>query len=127
MAPKKHMTGEDRLQIENRLKNGESLSQIAKALGKSTSTVSREIQNRSLESDKGAVGRIMNRCVYRRDCQKRDICPQFPCSYPRHHEHCSFCKKCNSVCRCLYAGWTYAYGGIPKYHCCTNRYWCNSN
>ena len=52
MAPKKHMTGEDRLQIENRLKNGESLSQIAKALGKSTSTVSREIQNRSLESDK---------------------------------------------------------------------------
>lgn len=98
MAPKKHMTEEDRLQIENRLKNGESISQIAKALGKSTSTVSREIQNRSLDSDKGAVGRIMNRCVHRRDCQKRDICPQFPCSYPRHHEHCSFCKKCNSVC-----------------------------
>ena len=98
MAPKKHMTEEDRLQIENRLKNGESLSQIAQALGKSTSTVSREIQNRSLESDKGAVGRILNRCVHRRDCQKRDICPQFPCSYPRHHEHCSFCKKCNSVC-----------------------------
>ena len=98
MATKKHLTGEDRLQIENRLKNGESISQIAKALGKSTSTVSREIQNRSLESDKGAVGRIMNRCVHKQDCQKRDICPQFPCSYPRHHEHCSLCKKCNSVC-----------------------------
>jgi len=98
MKPKKHLTVEDRMQIENRLKNGESISQIAKTLGKSTSTITREIQNRSLESDKGAVGRITNRCIHKRECQKRDICPQFPCAYPRHHEHCCLCKKCNSVC-----------------------------
>ena len=66
MTTKIHLTEEDRLQIEYRLKNGESLSKIAKALGKSTSTISREIQNRSMESDKGAVGRIINRCIHKR-------------------------------------------------------------
>ena len=49
MTTKKHLTAEDRLQIENRLKNGESLSKIAKALGKSTSMITREIQNRSMK------------------------------------------------------------------------------
>ena len=98
MTTKKHLTAEDCLQIENRLKKGESLSQIAKTLGKSTSTITREIQNRSMESEKGAVGRIMNRCIHKMECQKRDICPQFPCAYPRHHEHCSHCRKCNSAC-----------------------------
>lgn len=98
MASKKHMTAEDRLQIENRLKNGESLSKIAKALEKSTSTISREIQTRAMESEKGAPGRIINRCIHKRECQKRDICPEFPCAQPRHHERCSYCMKCNSVC-----------------------------
>lgn len=98
MTTKKHLTGEDRLQIENRLKQGESLSKIAKALGKSTSTITREVQNRSLERNKGAAGRIVNRCIHKRECQKRDICPQFPCAYPKHHEHCSCCRKCNAVC-----------------------------
>ena len=95
---KTHLTEEDRLQIENRLKAGESISKIAKALGKSTSTISREIQNRSLESEKGATGRITNRCIHKLECKRRDLCPQFPCASPRHHEHCSFCGKCNKVC-----------------------------
>ena len=98
MTAKKHLTGEDRLQIENRLKNGESLSQIAKALGKSTSTITREIQKRAMESEKGAAGRIINRCIHKQECQKRDICPRFPCAQPRHHEQCRYCRKCNSVC-----------------------------
>ena len=98
MTKKTHLTREDRLQIENRLKSGESISHIAKILGKSTSTITREIQKRALESEKGAIGRVTNRCLHKRECQKRDICPQFPCSNPSRHEHCSCCAKCNKVC-----------------------------
>ena len=98
MNKKTHMTAEDRLQIENRLKAGESLSQIAKAIGKSTSTVTREIQKHAIESEKGAPGRIRNRCTHRYECNKSNICPQFPCPNPKHQAHCSSCGKCNAMC-----------------------------
>lgn len=98
MTPKTHMKAEDRLQIENRLKDGESLSQIAKAIGKSTSTITREVQKHSIESEKGATGRVTNRCIHRQSCSKMNICPQFPCENSRHQTHCSSCRKCNSVC-----------------------------
>ena len=98
MSKKTHMTAEDRLQIENRLKAGESLSQIAKAIGKSTSTITREIQKHAIESEKGASGRVRNRCIHRLECKRSNLCPQFPCSNPKHQTHCSFCGKCNSMC-----------------------------
>ena len=39
-----------------------------------------------------------NKYIHKREYQKRDICPQFPCNRPQHHEHCRTCGKCNSVC-----------------------------
>lgn len=98
MSTKKHLTESDRLQIECWLKAGKSLREIAQMLGKSHTTISREIKSHAVESDKGAAGRIKNRCVHRYTCTKANLCPQFPCANPRHQLNCSSCNRCNSVC-----------------------------
>lgn len=98
MTAKKHLTEKERLQIEIGLKAGKRMSEIAEELGKSASTIAREIRKHALESEKGAAGRIKNRCVHRYECQKANLCPQFPCAYPKHQLKCRLCGKCNSVC-----------------------------
>jgi IS30 family transposase len=67
MAKNKHLTDAERLQIEQWLKDRVSIKQIALKLGKSTSTVSREIRSRAITSDKYAPYRIHNRCIKRND------------------------------------------------------------
>ena len=99
MSSKKHLTASDRLQIEYRLTAGMSLREIGKALGKSTTTISREIKKHAVESDKGAAGRIKNRCVHRFDCKKGNLCPHFPCVNPRHQLNCRILPKGTSFDR----------------------------
>jgi len=90
----KHLNDEERLQIEHWLKGGISISKIAEELGKSTSTISREIRARAIESDKSARFRTPNRCIHKLQCIKRQICDDKPgCT-----NKCSFCKLCNSIC-----------------------------
>lgn len=95
MAKNKHLTNEERSKIEHMLRQQTSLKEIAKALGKSTSTISREIKKNAVPSDKSAVGRIPNRCVTRKNCFKYYLCEDKPdCKKQR----CSTCKLCNRVC-----------------------------
>jgi IS30 family transposase len=61
-----HLTDLERLEIEHALRQRTSLKKIAVQLGKHHSTLSREILSRRIASDKGAFGRITNRCVRRR-------------------------------------------------------------
>ena len=58
MAKNKHLTDEERLQIEHWLKGGMSLNGIAEELGKNRSTISREIRAHWVSSDKSAAGRV---------------------------------------------------------------------
>ena len=74
MTKNKHLTDADRLEIEHGLRHGLSIKKIAAKIGKHPSTVAREICARSLASDKGAFGRLTNRCVSRRSCEKRQLC-----------------------------------------------------
>lgn len=103
MAKNKHLTDSERQQIEQRLREGVSLKQIAAILGKSASTISREIRARAIESDKYAPYRIHNRCAKLTVCQKMQICSDKPNCTRR----CSRCNYCNAVCeefeerRCL--------------------------
>lgn len=99
MKGKQHLDLEARLQIETGLNSGLSIYQIAKNLGKNHSTISREIRSHAVESDKGAYGRINNRCIHRYDCEKSNLCPIFPCSHPVHQLHCRCCSLCNSICK----------------------------
>lgn len=94
MAKNKHLTDDERLQIEQWLKENSSIKQIALKLEKSTSTISREIRARALTSDKYAPYRIHNRCVKRSECQKRYLCEDKPNCTKR----CSTCNLCNQLC-----------------------------
>lgn len=94
MAKNKHLTDAERLQIEQWLKNGISLKQIAARLEKSASTISREVRAHAIESNKYAPYKAHNRCSNRNVCQRRQICADKPnCT-----RHCAACKYCNAVC-----------------------------
>jgi len=90
----KHITDAQRLQIEHMLKERATLKSIARTVGKSHTTVSREILQRRTESLKGAAGRVPNRCVSRRICARTQLCADRPdCA-----RKCSLCKWCNLKC-----------------------------
>ena len=89
-----HLTNEQRVLIKIMLDEGRSLKQIAKAVGKSHSTISREIRSRSIESLRVAPWRVPNRCVHRRECKSAQLCADRPGCTRR----CSACRRCNSIC-----------------------------
>ena len=95
MVKNKHLTDSEREKIEECLRESIPLKRIATHLGKSTSTVSREIRAHAIESDKYPPYRIRNRCVKREDCQIRYLCSDKPNCTKR----CSTCKLCNEVCK----------------------------
>lgn len=92
---KPRLTDMDRLNIETMLNDGKTPYAIAQEIKRPPKTVMREIKNRAVESDKGAVGRVSNRCVHRYDCNKKHICER--CYKPKSI-HCKFCGQCNSHC-----------------------------
>lgn len=94
MSKNKHLTDSERLQIEQLLRQRVSIKKIAGFLEKSASTISREIRNRSVSSNKSAVGRIPNRCKHRFDCAIHCLC----CDKPNCTTLCRSCKLCNSQC-----------------------------
>ena len=90
----KHLTDLERLEIEHSLRQRTSLKKIAAQLGKHHSTLSREILSRRVASDKGAFGRITNRCVHRAVCVQRQLCLDKPDCLRR----CASCPLCNRIC-----------------------------
>jgi len=88
----KHMCLEDRHRIESGLSNGESFNQISVAIGKSRSTITREVRSHRIVWDYYAYGRIKNRCKNRFDCGHKHLCN------PDCNRQCSLCRKCNSSC-----------------------------
>ena len=87
----------ERYRIEAGLASGKSVRQIAKDLGRSTSTVSREVDKHTSESFKGCYGR-KNQCVHRADCKVSDACASCPA---RGGARCAVCSlvNCNRVCK----------------------------
>lgn len=90
----KHTTDAQRLTIEHMLREHASLRSIARAIGKSLKTVTREVVARRVESFKGAAGRVPNRCLSRRACERRQLCADLPDCVRK----CSLCKWCNLKC-----------------------------
>jgi IS30 family transposase len=94
MAKDKHFTDHDRLEIEHSLKAGLSFKKIAAKLDKHHSSVSREVLARRTPSNKGAFGRVTNRCLSRSSCDRRQLCMDKPDCVKR----CSACRFCNGTC-----------------------------
>jgi len=91
----KHLTDADRLEIEQGLRQGLRIRQIAIKIGKHPATVKREIEARRIVSNKGAAGRITNRCALRRECTVIQLCEHRPDCVRR----CATCHLCNAQCK----------------------------
>ena len=92
---KPRLTDSDRLAIETGLRSGKTVYNIAKALSRPVTTITREIRARAVESDKAAAYRVTNRCAFRMECEKREVCAH--CLYDGRRQ-CRFCRQCNSHC-----------------------------
>ena len=92
---KKHMDGAKRCRIESGLAAEESVRTIAREIGVSLSTVSREIAKHTYVSFKGCYGRA-NQCVHRRGCRVSGVCGDCPAK----GAPCALCshRNCNRVC-----------------------------
>lgn len=94
MSKHKHLTNSERQQIEHWLNERVSIKKIATYLGKSTSTITREIVKRAVVSNKKALYRIPNRCKHQGNCTKHYLCENNPdCT-----KLCKLCKFCNQLC-----------------------------
>lgn len=91
---KKHMTLDDSYMISQMLAEKQSFKHIASAIGKSCTSVSREIRKHLEFRRTGAYAHPFNSCPHRRSCSRTLLCTQ--CNFKR--SRCSLCDKCNSVC-----------------------------
>ncbi len=96
----KHLSFDDRLEIEKGLKENKSFKQIGKDIGKDCTTISKEIKNHIIYKDTGAMGRPFFDCINRYNCEfkeKNTKCNQKQCEYYRK-EICSKLSKPPYVC-----------------------------
>lgn len=96
MAEYSHINLDDRYKIQNMLDDGCSIAFIAKQLGKSRSTVSREIRRNRKTVRSGCKGRNYNNCMSRSTCTRTYVCRE--CVSERKHSLCRNCSLCNAFC-----------------------------
>lgn len=92
---KQHMTLTDRITIETMLTNRQSFKQIALAVNKNCTTISREIRNHLEFKRSGGLGRPFNPCTHRYSCNVSFLCKN--CTSARS-KHCSLCGNCYHFC-----------------------------
>lgn len=68
---KKHLSLDERFDIENDLCKGLPFKEIGKNIGKDCTTISREIRNHYIVKNTGGIGRQFNNCIYRTTCSNR--------------------------------------------------------
>lgn len=96
----KHMSLDDRLEIESGLKKKLSFKQIGENIGKDCTTVSKEIKNHVIFKNIGAQGRPFNDCIHRKNCEfkeKGKLCNMQTCSH-YEKEQCNTLNKPPYVC-----------------------------
>ena len=91
----KHLTLNERATIQVGLVQNKTLGEIASELGKSCSTISREIRKHAVIKRSGVYGHAFNECKYRRECRETGICESKPNCVTKN---CRFCKECNASC-----------------------------
>ncbi len=88
----KHMTDEDRRDIERLLRTGWSVAQIADRLGRPTCTISREIKNRRVDSNKGVRRTSSTTCALYGSCRRTKVC-QVDCGMRKLCKNCLCCVE----------------------------------
>lgn len=122
----KHLTFDDRLEIQAGLDLGRSINDIANGLGRHRSVVTREIDKRKLV--KKAKG---NDCIHRNECKFPDACGKCKHLSPIR---CGRCKECIEGCsryqkqeceRIIYTP-PYLCNGCRKEGCPYEQYYYNA-
>ena len=88
------------MQIQSFLSEGLSLSAIARKIGVTTSTVSREIRHFRVEDDRpGRFSR--NSCAFCKECKRCNLCAAMEITCRRRGKSCAHCRSinCNTVCK----------------------------
>jgi len=95
MNKNKHLTLEERIIIEHKLKERETFKGIARELGKDPTTIAKEVKNHIQFRKSGCYGRNFNDCLFRKDCTVCHLCGNQTCK-----RYCSFCQKyyCSTLC-----------------------------
>ena len=95
---KKHLSLDERYDIENSLSNRLSFKEIGRVINKNCTTISREIRNHYIVKNSGGVGRKFNNCIYRTTCPNRgNKCNLANCSEFKE-EKCILLNKPPYVC-----------------------------
>jgi len=102
MATHKHLTLNERQEIQRGLKDGKSFAEIGADICRDGSTVSKEIRNHLIVKETGTRSRGYNPCQNRRQCMHRaDLCGD-ECKklYSFFHEgsYCCICDDCYRHC-----------------------------
>lgn len=94
---REHLTLDNRQVIEQMLNSNHRLAEIASALDKSLSTISREIKAHFSIRRTGGRGFCYNNCAARFNCTRSNVC--FPCKAERKQKLCRRCSRCNFNCK----------------------------
>ena len=90
---KGHMTQSDRLLIERSLNEGKNFKETAQAVGKSQTTISREVKSHFVEIKRGYGSGRFNDCGNKPECREKRLCgPE--CTAGRHN-----CPACAIKCK----------------------------
>ena len=96
----KHLTWDDRHEIQNGLRAHRSFREIADIIGCSPDTISKEIRkhryHKKHETRPGSISRKPNNCKHRDTCRRKNICNKkgrYKCKIP-----CRECLRCNELC-----------------------------
>lgn len=112
----KHLSLDERMDIEKYLTQNKSFKEIGELLNKNRSTISREIRNHYITKKSGGVGRKFNNCIYRTTCPNRgSACELDKCSEFKE-EKCPLLNKPPYVCN----------GCKNKTHCTLTKHIYNS-
>ena len=98
MANNRHLTLDQRIQIEKMLGERSAFSHIARSLDKHPSTISLEVRNHCI-SEKAGTSRIAyNACIHRYTCTipRPYLCRT--CSSRKKYKLCKHCGMCNAFC-----------------------------
>ena len=94
----KHLSLDERLDIEKYLNQNKSFKEIGKLIGKNCTTISREVRNHYIVKNSGGIGRRFNNCIYRATCPNRGrACTLNNCSEFKE-EKCLLLNKPPYVC-----------------------------
>ena len=98
MANNRHLTLDQRIQIEKMLGERSAFSHIARSLDKHPSTISLEVRNHCI-SEKAGTSRIAyNACIHRYTCKIPRLFLCRPCNSAKKVKLCKNCGMCNAFC-----------------------------